>query len=285
MGAPTTAMNKQFQDAITLLAQQLESRMRGAVMTDTNWVGEEKYYDQYASDTMVEIVSRLQATPQQDPDHRRRRVTPRYFVSSTIEDPNEAMAMLVDPKSAYMQAKRAAMARKYDEIIISALGGTAYTGKAGATEVTLGAAQKITSQAAGMNLAKLLVAKETLDAAEVDKEGRFVVLAAGQIADLLNVSEVKSADYNTIKALAMGDIDTFMGFKFIQSEQLAVDGSSDRLCYAFQKKGIQLAIQKEGEARVDERKDLNYAWQVWVKIALGATRLEEARVFQMACVE
>ena len=76
-----------------MLAQQLDSRLRGAVMVDTNWTGEEKYYDQYGSDTMVEITSRYADTPVQEPDFERRQVTPKYFVSNTLEDPFEALAM------------------------------------------------------------------------------------------------------------------------------------------------------------------------------------------------
>ncbi len=54
---------------------------------------------------------------------------------------------------------------------------------------------------------------------------------------------------------------------------------------AYQKKGIQLAIQNEAEGRIDPRPDKNYAWQVYLKIVLGAVRLEEERVIQIACSE
>lgn len=284
MSAPSTAFVKMYQDTITLLAQQTTARLRPAVMVDTNWVGEEKYYDQYASDSMTEITSRLQDTPVDSPDHRRRRVTPRYFVSNTIEDPNEALAMLADPKSAYMQAKAAAAARKIDAIIIDALGGTAYTGKTGSTSVTLAAAQK-TSVGGGLVLVKITEAKQILDSAEADKEDRYIVHSSIQMEDMMNNTTITSADYNTVKALAIGDINTFCGFKFIQSEQLSTDSSSRRLCYAWQKKGVQLAIQKEAEGRLTERPDKNYGWQVYMRIALGATRLDEELVAQIACAE
>jgi len=284
MAAPSTAFVKQYQDTITMLAQQMDNRLRSAVMVDTNWVGEEKYYDQYASDSMVEISSRLQDTPVQDADHRRRKVTPRYFVSNTLEDPFEALQMLVDPKSTYMQAKKAAINRKVDSIIIAAFNATAYTGKTGSTSVTLGSAQK-TTVGGGLTIAKLLDAKQILDAAEVEKEDRFIAVSSKQVEDLLNTTQVTSSDYNTVKALVQGEIDTFCGFKFIHTEQLGTDGSSRRLCYAWQKKGMQLAIQKEAEGRLTERPDKNYAWQVYVRIALGATRLEEERVVEIACVE
>jgi len=284
MSAPSTAFVKSYQDTITMLAQQMDNRLRSAVMVDTNWTGEEKYYDQYASDSMVEISSRLQDTPVQDADHRRRRVTPRYFVSNTLEDPFEALQMLVDPKSTYMQAKKAAINRQVDALIIEAFNATAYTGKTGSTSVTLAAAQK-TTVGGGLTIAKLTKANQILDAGEVEREDRFIVVSSKQKEDLLNTTQVTSSDYNTVKALVQGDIDTFCGFKFIHSEQLGTDSGSRRLCYAWQKKGMQLAIQKEAEGRLTERPDKNYAWQVYVRIALGVTRLEEARVVEIACVE
>jgi hypothetical protein len=284
MGAPSTAFVKQYEATISLLAQQMDNRLRPAVLVDTNWKGEAKFYDQYASDSMVELESRLQDTPIQDADHRRRKVTPRYFVSNTLEDPAEALQMLVDPKSTYMQAKAAAAARKTDSVIISALGGTAYTGKEGITSQTLPAAQKTTT-GLGLTKAKLITAKRILDAGEVEKEERFCVISSKQLEDLLGTTEVVSVDYNTVKALVQGEVDQWLGFKFIHSEQLSTAAGGQRLCYAWQKKGIQLAIQKDAMGRIDERTDKNYAWQVYMKIVLGATRLEEARVVEIACVE
>lgn len=285
MGAPSVAFVKQYQATITLLAQQLDNRLRPTVMVDTGWTGDSKFYDQYGSDEMQEITSRYQDTPIQSPDHERRMVTPRYFVSNTLEDPQDALAMLADPKSTYMQAKAAAAARKTDALIISALGGTAYTGAAGATSVTFPAGQKIAVGGAGITKAKLIEAKKKLDAAEVDKNDRFYVHSAEQLEDLLNVTEVTSSDYNTVKALVQGEVDSWLGFKFVHSEQLETDDASSRLTYAYQKKGMQLAIQKEAEGRLDERPDKNYAWQVYMRIALGCTRLEEERVVQIACAE
>jgi hypothetical protein len=211
-------------------------------------------------------------------------VVPRYFVSNTLEDPAEALQMLIDPKSTYMQAKAAAAARKVDKIIIDALEGTAYAGKTGTTATSLPSAQKITTGAV-LNKAKVLRTKGILDAAEVDPEDRYFVHAAVQLEDMLATTEVASSDYNSVKALIQGELNgTWVGFKWVHSEQLT-KASSVRYCLAFQKKGIQLAIQKEAEGRLDERKDKNYAWQVYMRIVLGAVRLEEERVVQIACVE
>lgn len=291
MSAPDTAFVQQYRDNISMLAQQMKTRLRECVMVDTEFKGEKKFYEQYASDELVELTSRYQDTPTQLPDHRRRVVFPRYFVGATLEDPTDAKQMLVDPKSAYMQAKQAAAGRKIDDLIVTALGGTAYTGKAGTTSQTLGAAQQIAvtfgggGSDVGLNKAKVLRAKKILDAGEVENEDRYAGVSARQIEDMLNTTEVASSDFNTVKALVEGTLNTWCGFMWKQAERFTTDGNSDRLVYFWQKKGVQLAISNEPEGRVTERPDKNYAWQVYLRLCLGATRLEEARVVEVACDE
>ena len=288
MSAPSTAFVQQYKDTIYLLAQQLDTRLRPTVEVDGDFVGEAKYYDQYNTDDMIEIMSRYADTPVQLPDHRRRVVFPRFFVSNTIEDPQDALAMLVDPKSAYMQAKIAAAGRKWDDIIIAAAGGTAYIGKTGTTTQTLPAAQKVAYNyggvSSGLTKLKCIEAKKILDAAEVEKTDRFAWATSSQLSDLLNTTEVTSSDYNVVKSLVQGEISTWLGFMWIHTERLT-SGTYGRYVYFIQKKGVLLAIQKDMEGRVDERKDKNYAWQVYLRMCGGSTRLEEARVVQAECVE
>jgi hypothetical protein len=282
-GGPSVAFVKQYKDTIYLLAQQTESRLSPTIMVDNNFRGEQKFYDQYNTDDMVEIMSEYADTPVQTPAHARRMVAPRFFVSNTLEDPFDALQMLIDPKSTYMQAKVASANRKKDDVIIAALGATAYIGKVGTTTQALTLTQA--SASAGLTKTKCVQAKKDLDAGEVEKTDRYLVHSASQLADLLMTTEVTSSDYNVVKALVEGELNTWLGFQFIHSERLATNASSERLCYAYQRMGAVLAIQKDIVGRVDERADKNYAWQVYLKVCMGATRLEEARVEQLACTE
>lgn len=289
MGAPDTAYVKAYGDTIYLLAQQMDSRLRSAVLVDTEWVGEQKFYDQYNQDQMVELLQRYQSTPIQSVDFRRRMVTPRYFVSASLEDPKDALQTRIAPGSTFMQAKVAAGNRQWDDLIISAAGGTAYTGKTGTTAVTFPSTQKITvnylSGGTGMTKVKCIGAKRILDANEVEVTDRYAVATAQQLSDLLNTTEVSNSDYNVIKALVHGEINTWLGFSWIHSERLLTDGSSNRLTYFFQRYALQLAIQKDIEGRVDERIDMNMAWQYYLRMCGGSTRLEEGRIVQAACTE
>lgn len=172
-----------------------------------------------------------------------------------------------------------------DDSIIAALGGTASTGKDGSTSTALPSAQKIVHGSAGLTQAKLVSAKKILDQGNVDPSiQRYIVVSPEQIEDLLNLTAVTSADFNTVKALVQGEVDTFCGFKFIVSNRLTDDGTS-RLCYAWAEDGCMLAINKDVTARIEERADKSYATQVYYCASFGSSRLEESKVVSIACNE
>lgn len=289
MGAPNTIYVQEYQTVIYLLSQQLDNRFSGCIVEDFKWTGAAKFYPQYATDSMVELTTRFADTPTQNANFANRMVTPRYFVSSTLEDPKDALQQAVDPKSIMMMAKHAAANRTKDDLIIAAWGGTSYTGQTGATPVTFPSSNQIVynqfTTGNGMTKAKCLAAKRILDANEVEQTDRYMAYTAAQLEDLLNTTEVTSSDYNVIHALVQGEVKTWCGFSWKHSERLLTDASSHRLVYAWQKYFSILAIQKEIEGRIDERIDKNMAWQVYLKMCMGSTRLEEARGVQIACVE
>jgi hypothetical protein len=198
--------------------------------------------------------------------------------------------MLIDPTSSYAKAAAAAMGRSMDDVIIAAMGGSADTGVAGGTAVALPAGQIVgaTDQTDGLTIAKLLDAKLILDNADVDPSlKRYIVCGPQQIQDLLNTTEVKNSDFNTVKALAQGSINSFMGFDFIMSTRLVKDAThtTDREIYAFTEDAVKLAIGSDVKARIDERNDKSYATQVYYSMAIGATRMEEEKVVQIKCNE
>ena len=166
-----------------------------------------------------------------------------------------------------------------DDEIISAVSGTAFSGETGSTSVVLPAAQKITeSGTAGLTIDKLREAKEKFDSASVDPSiPRYIVVGPKQISDLLGTTQVTSSDFNTVKALANGEINSFLGFNFITSNRLSI-ASNKRLCLAFAMDGIKLALGQDIMTRIDERSDKGYATQVYVCMTMGATRMEEEKV-------
>uniref|UniRef100_A0A6H1ZV02 Putative capsid protein n=1 Tax=viral metagenome TaxID=1070528 RepID=A0A6H1ZV02_9ZZZZ len=280
----TTSFVKQYAKTVFTLAQQEKSRLRPAVRVDTGIVGTGKYYDRIGTKTMQAMTSRHGDTPQNDTPHSRRHLPILWYNDADMMDTADSLAMLIDPKSDYIDAQAYAAGRRIDQTIIDALGGTAATGVAGAGSQALSTAQKIAHASAGLNFSKVRNAKDVLDAAEVPDEDRYFVVTSYQMnQDLLGIEQATSADY-VVKALQKGEIPFWMGFKWIRSELLTTT-SSITYCYAFQKRGLQLGFAKDTRAIVGQRPDKNYSWQGYTELGLGAVRMAEEFVVQVACYE
>jgi len=281
----TTAFVNQFSANIQMLSQQMGSLLRTAV--DVESVnGEKAFFDQVGAASAVLRTSRHADTPLVDTPHSRRMVTMSDYEYADLIDDQDKVRLLADPTSTYSRAAAAAMGRAMDDVVITAALGSANTGKEGATSTALPAGQKIAHGSAGLTIAKLLSAKEILDANSVDPSiTRHIVVSPKQISDLLNNTTVTSSDFNTVKALAQGELNSFVGFNFIVSNRLNTDSNSDRQVIAFASDGIKLAVGKEPSARIDERADKSYATQVYYCQSVGATRMEEDKVVEIACNE
>ncbi len=281
----TTAFVNQFSANVQMLSQQMGSLLRNAV--DVESVnGEKAFFDQVGSAAAVKKTSRHADTPLIDTPHSRRMVTMSDFQYADLIDDQDRVRLLIDPTSTYGRAAAAAMGRAMDDEIISAALGTALTGKDGSTSTALPSGQKIAVASAGLTIAKLVSAKEILDAASVDPSiPRHIVVSPKQISDLLNNTTVTSSDFNTVKALAQGEINTFVGFNFIVSNRLNTDTNGDRQVIAFASDGLKVAMGKEPTAKIEERADKSYATQIYYCQTMGATRMEEAKVVEIACSE
>ena len=285
----TTSFVEQYKNNVQLLSQSMGSKLRGAVDVETIQANN-AFFEQIGATAAIKRTSRHGDTPQIDTPHARRRVSLEDYEWADLIDTTDKVRMLIDPTSSYAKAAAAAMGRAMDDVIITALGGSAQTGVSGATATVLPAAQKpfSSSQSDGMTVAKLLTAKKLMDAADVDPSiKRYVVVSPTQIQDLLNTTEVKSSDFNTVKALAQGSINSFLGFDFIMSNRLKLDATNadDRLCYAFTQDAIKLAIGKDVMAKISERADKSYSTQVYYCMSIGSVRMEEVKVVEIACDE
>jgi hypothetical protein len=284
----TTAFVQQYSANVQMLSQQMGSRLREAVRIE-NVVGKNAFIDQIGKATAQLRTSRHSDTPQMDTPHQRRRLSLASYEYADLIDDQDKVRMLIDPTSSYAQAAAAAMGRAMDDVIITAATGTASTGETGSGSASLDASTNSVGSASsndGLTIDKLIEAKRKLDLQDVDPSiPRYIAVGPQQIDDLLGTTQVTSSDFNTVKALVQGDIDTFMGFKFIMTNRLTVDSNDIRKCFAWAEDGITLGIGKDISARIDERNDKGYATQVYYCMDIGATRMEENKVVQIFCDE
>ena len=280
----TTAFVQQFSNNITMLAQQSGSRLRGAV-SEEGVTGEKAFFDQVSAVAAVKKTSRHGDTPLVETPHSRRMVTMDTYEWSDLIDDADKVAMLADPTNVYARTAANAIGRSMDDAIIAAATGTSKTGKSGSTSTSMLSAHAIAHGSADLTIAKLLSAKKQLDLQDVDPSiPRYICVGPNQIEALLGTTQVTSSDFNTVKALASGQVDSFLGFKFIISNRLAV-ASNIRTCFAWAEDGIKLAMGKDVMARIDERADKSYSTQVYYCATFGSTRMEEEKVVSIACDE
>ena len=285
----TTSFVEQYSSNVSMLSQQMGSKLRGSVDVE-NINGKNAFFDQVGVTAAQIRTSRHGDTPQIDTPHSRRRLSLADYEWADLVDDVDKVRMLVDPTSSYAKAAAAAMNRAMDDVIITAFNASANTGVAGGTSTALPSGQKTATsdQSDGLTIAKLLSAKKIMDNNDVDPSlKRYIVCGPQQISDLLGTTQVTSGDFNTIKALAQGEINSYLGFEFITSTRLNMDATntSDRLVFAYTEDAVKLGIGKDIGAKISERADKSYSTQVYYSMSLGAVRMEEKKVVQIPCHE
>ena len=281
----TTAFTQQYSNNVKLLAQEKGSQLRNTVNVETV-VGKNAFFDQVGVATAVKRTTRHADTLQVDTPHSRRRVSLVDYEYADLIDNQDKVRTLIDPTSSYAIAAAYALGRAVDDEIISAVTGTAYTGEAGSTSTTFTSGNAITESGSdGLTLAKLRNAKQILDSNSVDPSiPKFIIVAPVAISDLLAVTQATSSDYASVKALVQGEIDTFMGFKFVVSNRLSKTGNLRKLL-VYAQDGMLLALGQDLVTRIDERSDKGYATQVYCSQSVGATRMEEEKCVSIETYE
>lgn len=285
----TTAMTRMFARGIDLLQQQLDSRFRGRVRIEIITSAEAIELDQVDAVTMTDIASRHQDTALISVPHRRRVIQPVVASVADLVDPADARRVLNDPQNAYIQSFAAASNRKHDDRIIAAFFATATTGKGGASTAAFDSTNyQVASGGTNLTLEKMRQASRILKAAENPKDDDmnrwYLAYSANNQEALLSDTTVTSADFNTVKALVQGEINTFLGFEHLLSERLGASGN-DRRCPAWRKRSMALAVSLEGRSSVRVRADKEDSIQVRYENDSGATRMDEKGVVEVLADE
>lgn len=288
-----TALVQTYRSNIEIQFQQKGSRLRRTVRNEPQ-AAEFDFYDRIGPTDAVEVQNRHSDTPLISTPHSRRRISLRDFDWADMIDRKDKIRMLADPTASYTQNAVFAMGRKLDDVIIEAATGTAYTGKTGSTSVTFPAGSEVAvdyvesggATNSNLTIGKLRRVRFLFDSNEAVEDGEeiFGIITASQVQSLLRTTEVTSADYNTVKALVNGEINTFMGITFVRTERLVV-ASNIRDCLFYPMSGITAAIGTEVEVDVGPRRDKRNSVQVYVSMSFGGSRMWEEKVLRVKCDE
>ncbi|MBN2643305.1 MAG: hypothetical protein JXR78_16760 [Victivallales bacterium] len=284
-----------YEENVLHALQQKDSRLSGCVSPGT-MKGKRRRFNYLGEAEMSEMTGRNEDTVWTDDEFFNRWITARRFAKSSIIEDEDVMRAFTEPNSDLVQAAVFAGRRQKDKVIIEAMDAVAYTGEDAETAVPLPDSQKLDVQIGspygapantGMNLEKILEAKFLLDDADIDDDiPRFYTVTATQLKELLNTTEIKNADYNNVKALAEGKIDTFAGFKFIRvSSKIIPWANNIRVNFAWARDCVKFAVSKDIHTKCAELPAKNFNLGVQTRMRVGAVRLFDKGVVYVPCAE
>lgn len=296
---PMAFVNKYRAD-VQLLLQQKQSKFEPYVRTESQ-NAQFEFYEQIGPVSAQPWGPRHGDTPLMETPHLRRRVGMSPWIWADLIDKPDRLRMLIVPDGPYTTNAVQAFNRRKDDIIIAAAFGNAFTGHEGETAVAFPESQWLRNAdidaefgSEKITIGLLTAIKEAFWNNDVDEEQTLVMaVAPNSIATLIQDEHVASSDYNTVKALVQGDIDTYMGFKFLRTTRLPVRMKTPgtpangyiRSNLVWVKDGILMAKGQDTSVDVDKRPDKKNSTQIMVTMDVGATRMEEKKVMAFETLE
>ncbi|MFU7503071.1 MAG: phage capsid protein [Candidatus Tisiphia sp.] len=254
----------------------------------------------------------------------RRFLTASVYHWNATMDRNDKLNLLTDPTSHFSKMAGWAMGRQQDRVIISAFASPVRAGRTGnnvinfdvannvvpvglrVTDINLSlnaqaaiAANRgiINSKRAGLTVDKLIKAHHILKKRSFGMYDKLYLLcSSNQISDLLCDPQITNYDYNNVRALVSGEVNSFLGFTFITSEMLGGifdnTGNVHRLkyaikdCYDFNEGAIRFNIVNGSSKKgIEELVQYHYAKVLYYSEAFGASRDNEQAVVVIKCLE
>lgn len=287
----------QFSTNLELKLQQQGSKLRGRVREGFHVGKQASPVNQVGAIKLQTPAGRFAPMPRVDASLARRWVFPTDGELPQLIDSFDELKTIVDPKSAYVTNASNAVGRAWDDVLIAAFFGTAFTGvdassftsetwasfsSAFDVSVSFGA-----SGSTGMSVAKIIEGRRILTHYEndLDMDPPVLVIGSQQESDLLKQVEVASTDYNDRPVLVEGRVRRFLGCDIVVTERLTVS-SNVRECALFVKSGMYLGMWKDQVNRIDIRTDLSgVPWQLYTQTSYGATRLEAGKIIKINCAD
>lgn len=216
-------------------------------------------------------------------DYSQATVNMQDWIAAEYSDIFNQAKVNFDERQELVQVVGKAVARRADQIVINAIA-------ASAVDASNQVASSVGGSNSNLNIEKLIAAKAALDRQNVPMQDRFMLIHANNLAGLLNETEVTSSDFNTVKALVQGQLDTYLGFKIItigdRTEGGLVGGGTgaDRKVWAWHRSAIGMAES------LGIRSEINYipektSWLVASMFSAGAVTIDKAGVVEITCRE
>lgn len=258
-------MFQNYYSPLVKAAYMKSSLLRGLVRTESRIVGNQAYFRKYNAIQAIDLNKGSDVT----------------YAGTEFEN---AIAVLKDkgcfdllfdtdrPKFSFEEANllanntAMAIGRAIDQTIIDdALNKTTTTALGDATDT--------------LNTDLLLEASEYFNKKAVPTSERYIVHTAAQLTQLLSDAKLTSFDYNNVKALVAGEVNSFMGFKFICIEDrkeggLPMTNTTGVKAFAFHKQAVGHAISQDVKSSM-ERVPSKLAYQIGCIVQQGAINIDD----------
>ncbi len=267
----------QLFDAEVKQAYQSSRALAGLTRERANVEGNQVKFPKIGKGTATVRVPQTDVTPL-NVTYSQVTATMSDYIAAEYSDIFSQQKVNFDERRELVQVVGNAIGRRMDQLVIDALA---------ASGTSLTVATSIGGAGTNMNIEKLIEAKKLLDANNVPSEGRCMIIHANNLAGMLGETEITSSDFATVKALVSGEVDTFMGFKFVtlgDRDEGGLPLPSTRTCFAFHRDAMGMGIG------MNQKSEINYvpektSFLVSSMFSAGAVAIDAEGIVAVSCTE
>ena len=265
-------------DAEVKQAYQAESVLRGACRLRTGVEGSTHKFPKIGKGVAQVRVPQTDVVPM-NVAYSQATVTLSDYIAAEYSDIFDQAKINFDERNELVQVVSKSIGRRADQLMIDAL-------EAASTSLTVAAS--IGGANTNLNLDKMIATKKLMDTNNVPSMDRHFLIHANNLAGLLAETEVTSSDYNSVRALVQGELNTFLGFNIHVIGDRDEGGlplsSGDRSCFAWHSQALGMA---EG---MGIRTEINYIPEktshlVASMFSAGAIAIDAEGIVEITCDE
>ncbi len=247
----TQAAVQEFDDEVKHEYQAMQT-LRQTVSVRTGVVGDAYKFTRMGKGLANQKATQADVTPM-DINHGRQTANLENWNAPEYTDIFDQAEVNFDEKSELAQTIAHALGRREDQVIIDSMAAGTYSATPG-TDADTGLAVTIAGPMTVQQLretALLGLTKRSVPASD-----RTIAITAGGVNQLLATTSVTSADFNTVRALVNGEVDTFLGLNFkLISERaeggLPGEGTATCQAFAYHKSAVGYAVGIDMKTTID----------------------------------
>lgn len=293
----------QYSRKLKMMLQQTASNLRGLCTVHTGIKDKLFEIPRIGKRKLTLSKDAKGNTPDNDNTFDKRWMAPEFWEDGYVHPTQFALQSQLGDQifTKTQENMHAACERTVDERMVAALLGAALTGEQGLTPKELPASRKIavTAQydplpegeigvATGLTFDKVRLARKKLVKSHALGRGEkaIMLVSVDQLMRMLGDEKATSADFVAVKSLIDGNLNTFMGFEWIQIEALPYDEVRKvRTCVAYVKEALDFGFWEESRSEISKRADKKNCPQIYTRIGLGGVRSDDDGVVAIECHE